>query len=194
MRWDEELLHLLKRHQEGETKKELADELKISYSHLCAKLRFAELILCNSKLRLWDNQYKAQMAYDNRITYSHNLIEVKEIEHSSQRYDTYGDWQFDADGRLNIKVSKTRNEWDSYLLAIHEIIEAVLCRYAGITEEEVDKWDLDHPYSDDPGAISGCPYASQHSIAFAVEKMLADKIKRNWREYEKELESLIYKK
>lgn len=86
----------------------------------------------------------------------HMKILIETIPHSEQRYPTVGDWQwtqvkvlgrsgFPADDKLvptlHIKVSEMSDWRHEALVAIHEAVEALLCKYAGITEQEVDDFD-----------------------------------------------------
>jgi len=72
------------------------------------------------------------------------LAEV--IPHSQQRYPTTGDWLLDEDREgpalLRVLVSKMPDERFCTLVAIHEIIEAVLCYVAKIDEKEVSRFDM----------------------------------------------------
>ena len=91
-------------------------------------------------------------------------ILIETIPHKDQRYATAGDWQFkqgaidqntvvvnnaayaaQADGSqlLHIRVSELGDWRYEALVAVHELVEALLCKYGGITEQEVDKFDMD---------------------------------------------------
>lgn len=121
---------------------------------------------------------------------------IEAIDHKDQRYPTVGDWQFDGDGNLNIKVSKL-NDWrHEMLVAVHELYEAVLCEHAGITQEMVDKFDMDYeanrPSGDtsEPGDDPRAPYRMPHYRATNVERQLADALDVDWKQYEDELNDL----
>src|SRR5262249_37826766 len=74
------------------------------------------------------------------------------IDHTAQRYDTAGDWWFDPDGTLHVAVSKMSDPRYTVLLAMHELTEAILCRHAGVTTEQVDAWDMGEGADvDEPG-------------------------------------------
>jgi hypothetical protein len=127
-------------------------------------------------------------------------IVIETIPHEKQRYETVGDWQFLTNDELVIRVSELRNiicpistaelKQCELIVGIHELIEAVLCKSFGITEKEVDEWDMSHEDSDDPGSIPGCPYYQAHSLATIIEKMLAHELGIYWEEYEEVLERL----
>jgi len=118
-----------------------------------------------------------------------SIIRVVEVDHSQQRYDTVGDWQW-INGCLEIKVSRTSDQRYSYLLALHEMIEAILCRYAGISEADVDIFDVNYIGIGEPGDHEQCPYRQQHKFALSFEHCLSQELKVNWAEYEKEIDSL----
>lgn len=138
------------------------------------------------------------------------IIEVDLIPHSQQRYDTVGDWIFHDDQKLTINISNlhdqagiSENDYtykhsmgktsiaDSHVLvAVHEIIEAVLCRARGITDEVVTAWDKQHEDHPDPGSIPGCPYYAEHMYATMIEKSLASELDMSWDEHGRNIESL----
>jgi len=144
-------------------------------------------------------------------------ISVETIPHSCQRYDTVGDWTFEPDGTLNVNVSKIlkRDEEMSqqlkaivgehctgafqeledfeFLVAIHEIIEAWLCKKDGITAEQVDEWDKglsDESLYEEPGEDPRAPYHIQHLIATSIEVMLCAQLKLNWAEYDQHVKNV----
>jgi hypothetical protein len=126
-------------------------------------------------------------------------IVIETIPHDQQRYDTVGDWQFIGDD-LIIKVSKFFPKlvrepivpYDNYefLIGIHELIEAILCKAYGIKEEEVDYFDMSHENHPDPGSLKDAPYYRQHLIATIIEKMLASELGVIWEEYEEAIDNL----
>jgi hypothetical protein len=123
-------------------------------------------------------------------------ISIEVIPHEAQRYSTVGDWTFDGNGDLTIRVSKLSDWKREALIAIHELVEVVLCKHAGIGQEAVDLFDAEfekhrHPDNEDePGDEPSAPYVKQHCLATAVERMLAAELGVNWKEYEAELGAL----
>jgi hypothetical protein len=111
------------------------------------------------------------------------------IPHKKQRYDTLGDWQFKNDV-LTIKISKIKSWKKEVSLAIHEMVEALLCKERRITTKAVDNWDLNFNGDGEPGDDRNCPYFSQHQDASVVERYLAKKLGLNWEEYENFLDGL----
>jgi hypothetical protein len=70
-----------------------------------------------------------------------------------------------------------------YLVAIHEFVEAILCRNSFISTEDVDNWDMDHPELDEPGADVGAPYHDQHMTAEFVERVVCQALGLSWLEH-----------
>src|SRR5215475_13697821 len=105
----------------------------------------------------------------------HIVIEV--IPHSDQRYDTVGDWITDKTitwlGRndLLIRVSDTGSDNSNFLIALHEFVEAMLCAEYGITQQQVDDFDMGPGKNMvEPGDSVDAPYHEEHKIAEVVER------------------------
>ena len=114
-------------------------------------------------------------------------IIIETIEHKDQRYNTVGDWQFIGD-ELIIKVSKLEDERLEFLVGLHELVEAYLCKVYGITSEQVDAFDMAHEDDIDPGGIPTAPYYRQHLFATVVEHIIAGELDVDWDAYETAIE------
>ena len=103
-------------------------------------------------------------------------IIIEPIPHQFQRYDTTGDWYFDAAGDLVIKVSGVDaiDQDEVFLVALHELVEAKLCHRAGITQGAVDHFDLSWSGEGEPGDSPDAPYMQQHRKAMLIEHLMAD--------------------
>jgi hypothetical protein len=114
-------------------------------------------------------------------------ITIKSIPHKSQRYDTLGDWFYDENGDLIISVSNDNaglpTEDHQFLCALHELIEIYLCKKDGVTQEQVDHFDMIkyHEYSEsdfgEPGDHPRSPYREQHRKAMLIEMLMANFLK-----------------
>jgi hypothetical protein len=76
-------------------------------------------------------------------------IVIDLVPHQSQRYDTCGDYYMKKGYFMNtectvlhITVSDTGDRREMLLVAIHELCEWAICQAKGITNEEIDKFDL----------------------------------------------------
>jgi hypothetical protein len=127
-------------------------------------------------------------------------IRVNVIPHNEQRYETLGDWWFDEEGTLQIRVSSMDNEDYENCIAIHEQIEAILCKKRGITEKQVSDWDKQfeearEKYPDifgdnEPGDHPKAPYNNEHMFASRVEHSIAQELGIDWAEYNRVVNEL----
>lgn len=120
-----------------------------------------------------------------------NII-IESIPHQDQRYSTCGDWYYD-NGTLHIKVSKMSDWRYEALVAVHELVEVLLCEHAGVNQATVDAFDMQFELNrepgneDEPGDDNDAPYRSQHCVATGIERILAAEMGVNWKPYEDEL-------
>jgi hypothetical protein len=120
-----------------------------------------------------------------------NVIRVEVIPHKDQRYNTLGDWLFENGGKtLVIRVSNSGDWRSDILVAVHEIVEAVLCQNDGVTSAQVDDFDMKHPDLAEPGDDPASPYVHQHCAAMAVERLLASLMKYPWDAHENRLKEI----
>lgn len=125
------------------------------------------------------------------------VINSTDIE--SARYPTLGDFFF-KDGIRHFVITNTGDDVMDDLIFIHEFIEEVLTRNAGIPEEEILKHDLwveeeikkgNYPDDAEPGEHKKSPYKKQHLFAEKIEKMVAKKLGIDWEKYSNNLNKLI---
>jgi len=119
-------------------------------------------------------------------------IVIEFIPHKEQRYETVGDYWHDGD-TLNIRVSDMGNDLYNELVAIHELVEELLTRNNGISENEIMEfdimWDQEvkhniHHDVDEPGYDVRSPYYNEHFFAESIERLVANKARINWKQYE----------
>lgn len=138
-----------------------------------------------------------------------NII-INAIPHSSQLYDTSGDWyvapafweQMGATKDqpahcLYIKVSAELSRKEQWLVAIHELVEAFLCECSSITDEQVDAFDIGwqpHDGFTEPGDDPDSPYFAQHQEATFIERRLALAAGVPWPAYSTHVEELSHAK
>jgi hypothetical protein len=119
------------------------------------------------------------------------LIDVAVIRHDEQRMPTWADWWWKDDAHypeLTMKMSDLSDWRYLYLGAIHELVEAFICKCKGIPQEAVDQFDEDFerrrvagektaacgcPITQDPGSDTHAPYRLQHMLATQIEYGLA---------------------
>jgi len=114
----------------------------------------------------------------------------------AMRYRTVGDWFWEENkgpGCLKIQVADTGNWIYNMLVAVHELIEVILCEIAGISEKRVSAFDLAHQDDEDPGTHPKAPYHDQHITAMGIEMILAARAGVKWRIYEDTLDRIYFK-
>jgi len=121
-------------------------------------------------------------------------VRIETIAHQDQRYDTCGDWWFTPDnGALEMRISALGDTRYEMLVAMHELTEALSCLFAGITTQQVDRFDLrwkPHGLYDEPGDDPKAPYHHQHDAGIVVERFLAQQWGVDWQQYEEQMRRL----
>jgi hypothetical protein len=124
--------------------------------------------------------------------------ELREIAHEDQRYPTVGDW--DISGRQKpyflITASRMAEPDYTFLIQLHELIEAWLCYRRGIREVDVTDFDLmyesNRPEGDvsEPGDSTKAPYHREHVFATMMERQMAAELGVNWDQYSRAVEEM----
>jgi hypothetical protein len=102
----------------------------------------------------------------------------------------------DAPPTLNIRVSQMSELRYEWLIAVHELVEALLCEKAGITPADVDEFDFAWQRIQAPGEVTEpgndpiAPYHRQHRFASIVEELMAMELGVDWSSYSSEVNSL----
>jgi len=120
-------------------------------------------------------------------------ITITTIPHKAQRYPTAGDWQIDTLGNLLITISALGDWRYEFLVALHELVEVVLCIARGIPQDIVDAFDMawqEHDGLEEPGDDPAAPYHKEHQLAECFERWAAVLLLVKWRDYEKALDAL----
>jgi hypothetical protein len=115
------------------------------------------------------------------------------------RYQTCGDYFYDQDGVLQIRVVELGNEKYETLIAIHELVEERLTKWKGITEQQITDFDLFYemrrkqglvPEDTEPGFDNNAPYRQEHTFATGIEMMMCAYAGLSWFDYEQEINNL----
>ena len=124
-------------------------------------------------------------------------IVIETVPHSEQRHPMIvGDWVWESNGDLTIKVSDMGNWQYEVAVGLHEAVEALLCKQNGVSQTAVDQFDLDYErdrllgFDDEPGDDPTAPYHREHCFATAVERMLIAALGVSWADYDQAVESL----
>lgn len=124
-------------------------------------------------------------------------LTIKTIPHGDQRYNTVGDYQTDENGNRTILISDLGDPRMEFLVALHEMVEAELCRQAGITDEEIDAFDF--AFAEERAAGDACepgddplaPYHVQHMYATEVEKRTCAQMGMGWSQYNQRIADVM---
>lgn len=129
-------------------------------------------------------------------------IVIESIPHNHQRYPTAGDWQINPVTRdITILVSETGVDVYNYLLALHELAEVIWCIMHGVSQHEVDAWDIHHEnmreadptnpqFQREPGDNLMAPYYPGHRLGDIVERLMVFALNADWQHYEATLDDL----
>lgn len=121
-------------------------------------------------------------------------VTIEVIPHKDQRYPTVGDWQWDENGNLKISVSDMDNWKYEMLVALHEMVEVLLCKDRGIRQVDVDRFDVQferereegmQSADAEPGDSPDAPYRKEHFFATNLERLLAAELKVDWNDYDR---------
>jgi hypothetical protein len=101
------------------------------------------------------------------------------------------DWQWTPEGNLKVQVAPLSDWRREVLLGIHEAVEAIMCKHSGVTQEQVDAFDLEYDRTHEIDLYAGddasAPYKTQHTFATAIERILAGAMNVDWSDYDKEV-------
>lgn len=107
------------------------------------------------------------------------------------RCDQLGDWHIN--GRILVRVlENTISEESELAVAIHELVEAFLCRRDGVTDEAVVEFDTMfekereagyHSETDEDGDDFRAPYREQHMKATHVERAVCHALGITWEQH-----------
>lgn len=127
-------------------------------------------------------------------------IHIKVIPHEHHRYpNTVGDYWYDKEGVLQVRVSNLGSEIFEKMVICHELIEEALTKHRGVTEQEIMDFDLYHneriaqglvlPEAE-AGFATNAPYRNEHAFATATELGMCALGNIDWYEYEKTVNNL----
>ena len=110
-------------------------------------------------------------------------IRIKIIPQAKQRYATYGDYWIDYTGTLQVRVSDFENPDHVLRIAVHEVVEAMRCLRDNVSFNSIDKFDLEHLDSEDPGCLPEAPYHAQHMDSLELEGLMCEQDNEGWVTY-----------
>lgn len=126
-------------------------------------------------------------------------IHIKTIPHAKHRYNTIGDYWYDDEGILQIRVSDMGNEKYETAVALHELIEERLTKWRGLTEPQIMDFDKYYemrreqglvPEDSEPGFDPNAPYLQEHTLATGFEMMFCAYAGIKWPDYDNAVNAL----
>jgi len=105
-----------------------------------------------------------------------------------------GDWFFTGDTDLTIRMVDLGDWRYNLMYARHEMDEAFLCKYNGISTEMVDAGCEIQNDDADPDSLSGygdAIYQPQHNDALVAEWILGRNLGVDWKEYGEAVQKFI---
>ena len=109
-------------------------------------------------------------------------IRIKTVKPGTLPYNRVGDWHWEGE-RLHIWVQDMKDERHEWLIALHEIVEAYLCKVSQVSEESIDEYDK----ANEGKWIPAGPGYREHLTATGIESILASITGVNWDKYEEEV-------
>lgn len=127
-------------------------------------------------------------------------IHIKTIPNDKMRIPGgVGDYWYDEEGVLQIRVVELNDEFMEKSIAAHELLEEALTKKRGLSEPEIQAFDEYHehrrrmglvPEDSEPGHDINCPYKNEHCFAESVEMGLFAMAGVSWSEYENKINSM----
>lgn len=118
------------------------------------------------------------------------------IETGTPRNEQAGDWYEDEDTG-DIHITTTDMPRASVIaIAVHELVEWLLCEDAGITDQQVTIFDAQfeservaglHKEKDEAGDDTRSPYRDQHEAATFAERAVCAALNLWWEKHEKDV-------
>jgi hypothetical protein len=126
-------------------------------------------------------------------------IRIKTIPIEQMRYPSVGDYWYDPQGVLEVRVAEMGNELYHKMVVIHELIEEALTKHRGLSEQDIMAFDLYYekrreqglvPADSEPGFDPNAPYLREHTLATSVEMMMCALSGESWTEYDRTVMNL----
>lgn len=80
-----------------------------------------------------------------------------------------------------------------FLVFMHAITEQYLCWKHKIKDEQITKFDMEHPELDDPGNNEEAPYHKEHMVGNDIEALLSVALGVDFPKYEEAIDKTLEK-
>jgi hypothetical protein len=109
------------------------------------------------------------------------VIEIIPLEDMYMGY--YGDYFYDKDGTLQMRIADYPNEIQNIGTILHELLEVWKLKVKGVSVRAVEKFDDEHSLHDDPGCLAEAPYHIEHMESIKHERLLCKSMGFDWHTY-----------
>ena len=122
-------------------------------------------------------------------------IKIRSTPQSEIRSKQSGDWWY-SDNSIRVNVLDSMPPESQLAVAVHELVEAYLCRTNGITDQVVcafdDQYEKErdegkHGPAEEPGDDPRSPYLNEHRAATRVERAVCQALEVSWTEHEENI-------
>jgi hypothetical protein len=127
-------------------------------------------------------------------------IHIKTISNDKMRIPGgCGDYWYDDEGILQVRVVDLNDEFLEKCIAIHECVEEALTKKRGLPEPEIQAFDDYYeqrrkmglvPEDSEPGFDPNSNYKNEHAFATSVELGMCALANVSWKEYGDKLNSI----
>lgn len=126
-------------------------------------------------------------------------IRIKTIPIENMRYPTVGDYWYDTEGVLEVRIAEMGNELYHKLVMIHELVEEALTKHRGLSEPDIMAFDIYYekrrdqglvPEDSEPGFDANAPYLKEHTLATSIEMMMCALAGESWTDYDRTVMNL----
>ena len=116
------------------------------------------------------------------------------------RLNYVGDW-IEQNGALYVKVGNMNSVASELAVALHELVEALLCVRDGVPEWDVSEYDrkwnereaAGEKLAEEPGNEMDAPYHKQHESALFVERAVCSAFGLPWSQHEENIDAYFAK-
>ena len=110
----------------------------------------------------------------------------------AMKYPTLDDWHYNQ-LEIRVPIIDTGDADFNFLIFLHGLVEAHLCRKRGIKGRAVEIFDAAHRDADEPGDLPDAPYHREHQQATDIEKVVCQMLNISWEAYEQTLNQVFDK-
>ncbi len=110
---------------------------------------------------------------------------IRVLPKNKMRYKTSGDYYRTKKGELVFDIVKQKNEFMLKMQLLHELIEQILCQENRISNEDIDKFDMNYKDKgyDEPGDDPESIYHRQHVFAKNIERLICNELGIDFKTY-----------